>query len=73
MKFELWHSENECSYAYFPRDEFRHQRLKTLEPDAELVWEYEAKSYFDAMQACNDYLGYGVWKQEPDWEDTVFD
>ena len=41
-------------------------------PDLKLVWTYKAKSYFEAMQAYNDYLGYGKYKPEPDWEDEIY-
>jgi len=44
-----------------------------LSPDLKLVWTYKARSYLEAMQARNDYLDYGKYKPEPDWEDIIYD
>ena len=72
MIYELWFSEIENSYLFFPKDDEYQKRLdqtNQFTPDAKLVWFYNAKTYFEAMQARNDYLGYGKYKPEPDWED----
>ena len=76
MIYELWYSEKENSYSFFPKDGEHQKRLdlnKSLNPDMQLVWSYKTKSYFEAMQARNDYLGYGQYKPEPDWEDIIYD
>ena len=75
MIFELWHSEEESSYLFFPKDENYERSLNVsmkFSTDLKLVWTYKAKSYFEAMQAYNDYLGYGKYKPEPDWEDEKY-
>lgn len=76
MIFELWHSKEHHCYSYYPRDE-NYQRNrefdKKLYPDSKLVFAYDAKSYFEAMQAKNDFLGFEEYKPEPDWEDIFYD
>ena len=44
-----------------------------ITPDQNLVWTYEAKSYFEAMQAYYDYMSWGKYKPEPDWEDIIYE
>jgi hypothetical protein len=41
-----------------------------ITPDLVLGWTYEATSYFDAMRARNEHLGWEPYRPEPDWEDT---
>ena len=76
MIFELWHSAKESSYLFVGRDD-RYENTMSAEkesaPDLVLVWTYKATSYFAAMQAYYDYLGYGVYKPEPDWEDIFYE
>jgi len=58
------------------RNEFYEKNLaidKNFSSDLELVWNYKAKTHFEAMQAYYDYLDCGQYKPEPDWEDIVYD
>lgn len=76
MIFELWCSQEENTYTYIPRDEYYAVALKQhkqLWPDLKLIWQYRAKSYFAAMQAYNDFLGYGEYKPQGDWRDIIYD
>ena len=77
MIFELYKSyddeDNTSSYSYFPKDENYANKLKMLEKNSKLIFTYDAKSYFEAMQAMNDFFGYGEYKPEPNWEDTFFE
>ncbi len=76
MIYELWHSTEESSYMFIPRNDLYEKAIaqnKKIAPDLELIWSYKAKSHFEAMQAYKDHLGYGVYKPEPDWEDTVYE
>jgi len=76
MIYELWYSAAENSYSYFARaadyDEQLSKFMSTT-PDAVLRWSYHAKSHFEAMQARNDLLGFGLYVPEPDWEDTFYE
>jgi len=74
--YELWHSERENSYFFIPRNESYEKSLqqnKQLTSDYQLIWTYSATSHFEAMQAYNDYLGYGPYKPEPDWQDITYE
>jgi hypothetical protein len=51
-------------------DESMRQNL-AITPDLVLGWTYEATSYFDAMRARNEHLGWEPYRPEPDWEDTI--
>lgn len=76
MIFELWHSEDENSYTYIAKDakyQNEIEKHKTITPDLELIWSYQAKSYFEAMEAYHKYLKLGSYKPEPDWENTVYE
>lgn len=76
MIFELWHSEEDNSYSFFPKDaNYERNRAFDLRftPDIKLIWTYNARSYYEAMQARNDFLGWGKYKPEPDWKDIFFD
>ncbi len=76
MIFELWHSEEEYSYLYLARNENYVRSIeeeRKFTPDMKLIWEYDAKSYIEAMQARNKFLGWGKYKHEPDWEDIFYD
>lgn len=71
MKFELWDSK-EGGLTYLREDENYKKNISLLEPDAEKVWEFTAKSYFEAMQAYYDYMEWGTYTPEPDWQDEIF-
>ena len=76
MIFELWKSRNENSQLFIPRDENYEKEIQKhmeITPDQNLVWTYEAKSYFEAMQAYYDYMSWGKYKPEPDWEDIIYE
>ena len=76
MIFELWQSKNENSNFFIPRDNDYETEMKKhmkITPAQELVWTYEAKTYFEAMQAYYDYMSWGKYKPEPDWEDITYD
>ncbi len=75
MEYELWYSEAEDSYLFISKDENYKTSIrqnKIFSPDIVLTWSYLAKSHFEAMQAYYDYLGYGQYKPEPEWEDTFY-
>lgn len=60
---------------FIPRNELYEMAMaqnKKITPDFEQIWSYEAKSHFEAMQAYYNYLGYGIYKPEPDWEDIFY-
>ena len=76
MVFELWFSERESSYLYLGRGNSYDKEInrhKTATPDSILVWSYRAKTYFEAMQAYYDYLGFGEYKPEPGWQDIEYE
>ena len=75
MLYELWKSELEESYLFLSRDNNYEKVIshnKQFTPDLKLIWTYNAKSHFEAMQAYYDHLGFGVYKPEPDWEDIIY-
>ena len=69
---ELWHSERSDDFAFFARNEHYDQWRGFLEPDSALVWTIDASSHFEAMRARNEYLGWGPYVPEPDWQDIVY-
>ncbi len=74
MIYELWHSSEENSYTFIPRNDDYDRAIKQykkLNPGLKQIWSYDAKTYFEAMQAYYDYMGYGEYKPEPEWEDIV--
>jgi hypothetical protein len=76
MNYELWHSKNDNSYLFISRNEYFEKNLaigKNFSSDLKLVWNYKARTHFEAMQAYYDFFDYGEYKPEPDWEDTVYD
>ena len=76
MVFELWHSESEGSYMYLPRDgkyQASIEQNRKIPPDLELVWTYEARSYFEAMTAYHQHMGWEPYSPEEGWEDTAYD
>ena len=76
MVYELWFSESENSYSYIPRDSHYDSTIKSIEgisTDYKLIWEFKAKSHFQAMQAYYDHLGWGTYKPDQEWEDIIFD
>ena len=46
---------------------------KSFSPDLELVCTYKTRKHFEAMQAYYDYMDFGQYKPEPDWENIVYD
>ncbi|MES2826061.1 MAG: hypothetical protein V4732_20845 [Pseudomonadota bacterium] len=76
MIYELWHSKEESSYTFIPRNDLYEEAIaqhKKITSDLEPIWTYKAKSHFEAMQAYYNYLGYGIYKPEADWEDTFYE
>ena len=63
MKWELWLSESESSYAMIPVSGTDEERLarRHLERDARLVHTIEAETWEQAAQARNDFLGWGPY------------
>jgi hypothetical protein len=39
-----------------------------LLPEAKLVWTVEAGSHFEAMTKYYEYMGWGVYKTEHEWD-----
>ena len=73
MIFELWHTKADNSLSYFARDADYATKRDLLGPNSELLWTYSAKSYFDAMRARNEHLGWNPYVPEADWEDEVYE
>ncbi len=76
MIFELWQNSKRTHSAYFPKDESYQSKIDMeleVEPELELTWTYDARSYFEAMQAYYDHMDFGTWKPQPDWEDTTYE
>ena len=71
--FELWHSSSQVSFSYFARDDNYERNRALLACDAKFLWQYDAKSYFDAMRAMHEHLDWEEWTPEPDWPDTLYD
>ena len=63
MKWELWHSESESSYAMIPLSNTDEETLarRSLEPDAKVVFTVEAETWDEAAQARNEFLGWGPY------------
>lgn len=59
QKHELWSSESESSYAFFPADGDDRQHLP---PDAELLCVIEAASWNEAQQKRYDFMGWGDYR-----------
>jgi hypothetical protein len=60
VKYELWHSQSECSYMLLAEGAQASDHVKPA--DAKVVWTAEAETYEDALQKRNDYLGWGEYK-----------
>ena len=60
MKFELWHSESESSYALLYEGDTASDHLKPL--DSRVIWTCEADTYEEALQKRNDFLGWGEYR-----------
>lgn len=42
---------------------------KVISPGARLLHSYRAASDFEAFRAKNAWLGFELWRPEPDWEE----
>lgn len=58
MVYELWSSEQEGSYSFFPVDESMENKRPPLANDAKLVWVIEARSSEEANALKHKYLGW---------------
>jgi hypothetical protein len=56
VKYELWHSESDSSYAFFAVGH-RHNAGE-LPSDAKLIWTVEAETSQDARRKQHEFLGW---------------
>jgi hypothetical protein len=56
--YQLWHSE-QGGYTFFERENVAARKL--LEPDAKLIWEVCAASFFEAQAKKHEYLGWNPY------------
>jgi len=76
MIFQLW--EDDHSSTFVPKDPKKGGTCGDGsrafdEESAVLVWEYDAKSANDAMQAYNDFYDFGEYKPPEDWDDVPYE
>ena len=62
MKYELWHSESASSYSLLYEGDTASDHTK--EPDSKVIWTCEARTYEEALQKRNDYLGWGQYRSD---------
>lgn len=62
MLYELWHSESDGCYTFFPAE----QPPGDLPDDARLVWTVEASSWEAAQAAKHDFLGWEPYRPIPE-------
>ena len=72
MIYELYSSSSVGCTAYFTRDQHHAEKVAQLEPDAVKVWEYNATTHFEAMQALYDHQGWGKYQRQ-DGCDDIYD
>jgi hypothetical protein len=61
--WELVHDDGTSELSFFPK--WQESSRRGLSADAKLLCEIEARSYDDAMQRRNDFLGWGPYKPIP--------
>ncbi|MEM7234015.1 MAG: hypothetical protein AAF517_17690 [Planctomycetota bacterium] len=60
MAYELWWSEEEPSYSFFPES---NESARGLHPiDAQLVRTFEARSWEDACRQKHEFLGWEPYR-----------
>lgn len=68
LKHELWEEDGGASYTFClagPRGDGARSHLS---PDAKLIWVVEAGSHFEAATAFYNYMGYGEYTTEHEWD-----
>lgn len=76
LRFELWRNSDSTEYSFFPCFGNYNEHLADVlssDPDSDLIWSCQSNSYFKAMQMYYDYMGFGEYKPEPDWPDTIYE
>jgi hypothetical protein len=64
-QFELWQSVgSSISTTVCAAGIQGNQCRAMLEPDAELIWQFEGYSHLDTMQRYYDYMGFGTYTSE---------
>lgn len=58
VKYGLLYSKSNNSHTF---SELKKLEKKLLEKDAELIWTVKARSWGEACQKRNDYLGWGKY------------
>ena len=68
LTHELWEENGGARHTFClagpPGDNAR----SFLYPDAKLIWTVEAGSHFEAMTAWYEYMGFGVYEAQAEWE-----
>ncbi len=70
LKHELWKDGDKDSGSYLfclagPRGD---NARETLSPSAKLIWTVEAGSHFEAMTAYHEFMGWGKYTTEHEWD-----
>ena len=62
MKYELWYSESDSSYAFFASG--HKDRAGCFEPDAKMIWTVEADTWDEAKRKKDAFLGWADHSKE---------
>jgi hypothetical protein len=63
--FEIWQSAGDCIATSVCEAGARGDQCRSmLEPDAKLVFRYDATSEMDMMQRYYDFMGFGIYTSE---------
>ena len=71
LNHELWKDiggEQYSEYTFCLAGAHGNDARKTLSPDAELIWTVEAESHFAAMTAYYDFMGWGGYTTDQEWD-----
>jgi hypothetical protein len=68
LKHELWEERGGGEYTFCLASPRGDDARKLLEPGAKSIWTVEAGSHFEAMTAYHDFMGWGEYTTDQEWD-----
>jgi len=71
LKHELWKDiggDEHSEYTFCLANQHGDGARKRLSPHAKLIWTVEADSHFEAMTAYYQFMGWGTYTTDQEWD-----
>ena len=68
LKHELWKEADGNGFTFCLAGSMGDGARKLLEPEAKLIWTVEASSYFEAMTAYYEFMNWGTYTTDQEWD-----